>query len=296
MVKPTYFGFNAQTAKTNVFQHKITGPLDKTRKEASKEFKEMVRELRSNGIDILVLPSRKDVATPDAVFPNNWFSSHEDKIIVLYPMLTPSRRAERQPERLVALLKTAHIEKPKIIDLTKDEKKLNVLEGTGSLVLDREHSVAFAMESQRTSKAEFEKWCRIMKYKGVFFHAYDAKNFPVYHTNIIMTVGRKFAVVCLDAIKSGKEREVVRSRLEGLGKHVIPITMKQMYSFCGNLIQLISADGAPRIVLSAVALSAFTEAQKRELKGYGKLVVVNIPTIEKVGGGSARCMIAEIFR
>lgn len=295
MVTPSTFGFDVQTFATDPFEHVPRYSEKVTRNEALRQFRRMVKRLRSNGIRVLILQSRNDVITPDAVFPNNWFSSHARGRLVIYPMLAPVRRAERRIGKLGTLLKSAGIKKQKIIDLTADEKKLQVLEGTGSLVLDREHHVAFALASQRTSEAEFRKWCKLMGYRGVFFHAYMKKRFPIYHTNIVMCIGKDFAVVCLAAIRSKKTKERIKKELKNLGKQVIPITLKQLYSFCGNLIQLVSTDGETRIVLSRTADEAFTKMQKKELKNHGKFVIVDIPTIEKVGGGSARCMIAEVF-
>ena len=295
MVSPDKFGFNPETAGTNPFQHKSPLSPSKLRSLAVLEFKRMVEKLESEKIRVLVLGSRFDVVTPDAVFPNNWFSHHKDGRLVLYPMLAENRRKERQLNNLKSLLNDAGINHLKIVDLSKDEKQKQILEGTGSLVLDRENQVAFAMESPRTSEQEFDKWCREMKYEGVFFHAFDRNLKPIYHTNVIMSIGDKFAVVCFDAIADEKEIFKIKSKLKKLKKQIIPITVDQMDNFCGNILQLKSRAGSRKILMSDMSFKSFTPRQKTQLRKYGKIITVNIPTIETVGGGSARCMITEIF-
>lgn len=299
MVSPDHFGFNPQTAESNVFQNR---PHNETvaRDTALKEFAEMVNTLRNAGIQVSVLPSRTAVVTPDANFPNNWFSIHENKnrrggsIVVLYPMLTPNRREERQGAELRSALTELGISS-EIIDLSTDENKGNILEGTGSMVLDRINRIAYAMESARTTKEEFDKWLEIMDYDGVFFHAVDnqTKN-PVYHTNVVMSVGDGFSVLCSEAIPDPQERAMVENRLQENGE-LISITQEQMRKFAGNILHLKSLNGEPKIVMSQTAYGAFTSAQREQLGKYGTLVPVTISTIENVGGGSARCMIAEVF-
>ncbi len=298
MISPDQFGFNPETAVTNVFQHNLTeeGLSEQIiRDTALEEFQQMVTVLKEHQINVLVLPSRKDVVTPDAVFPNNWFSHHENNLLILYPMLTPNRRVERQPKALTALLASAGIPHPTVKDLANDEHKGNILEGTGSLVLDREHQVAFAMGSPRTTKAEFEKWCKEMDYQGIFFHAYDAKRFPIYHTNVVMSIGREYVVICLDSISDTNEKEKVIQTLKTLNKEIIPISIEQLKSFCGNILQALSTKGEVIIIMSDSAWEAFTPQQQKILHKYGEIIPVHIPTIEKVSGGSARCMLAEIF-
>jgi hypothetical protein len=298
MVSPDYFGFNEETAGTNIFQNRpedVGLSQNTLTKDAVKEFNGMVKLLKNEGIRVLVLPSREDVITPDAVFPNNWMSSHENNTIVLYPMFAPNRRAERQTASLINLLKGVKIQNPSIVDFTHDEQKGNFLEGTGSLVLDRENHVAFAMQSPRTTKVEFDSFCKKLGYKGVFFHAYDKENLPIYHTNVLMSIGDTFAVVCMEAIKSKRERNMLEKTITSLHKELIPISLDQMYKFCGNILQLESKNMIKKIVMSKNAYNAFTAKQKKQLTIYGKLVPVDIGTIEKISGGSARCMLAEVF-
>lgn len=298
MIRPDHFGFNPQTAESNDWQH-IPEDEIVTRKRALKEFSTMVSTLQKNKIDVAVLSSRTDVVTPDAVFPNNWFSVHESakqtSKIVLYPMLTPNRRAERQLGNLQAALKMIGIKDCEVIDMSGDEETGKILEGTGSLVLDRKNKIAYALESPRTIKTEFDTWCKEMGYTGVFFQAKNTvTNNPIYHTNVAMCIGDGFAVLCSDAITTTTEREMVKNSLREHGE-LIEISLEQLNQFAGNIIQLMSFKGEPKIVMSQNAFVAFTDSQKQILQKYGELVVVAIPTIELVGGGSARCMIAEVF-
>ena len=233
MISPDQFGFNHQTATTNVFQNKVNIEEKELQKKALQEFTNMVSLLKSKDINILILPSRKDVVTPDAVFPNNWFSSHGKGKIVLYPMLAVNRRAERQPDALKKVLSQAGINNLKIINMSNQENQGKILEGTGSLVLDRKNKVAYAMESPRTTKIMFDLWCKKMDYQPVFFHAYDKNNLPIYHTNVVMSVGDGFSVACLESIKDPSEKQMLKERLETDGRKLIPISLKQKYSFCG---------------------------------------------------------------
>lgn len=295
MIRPDHFGFNPQTALTNVFQHQPTDSKEHIRINALKEFDIMVNKLRDYDLRIVTLPSRNDVLTPDAVFPNNWFSHHEKNVLVLYPMLAQNRRNERQKDALLKLLTDNNIQKPEVLDITPWEDSEEILEGTGSIVLDREHTVAYAMESPRTTQTAFEKWCTKMGYTNIFFHAYDAKKVPIYHTNVLMSIGEKFAVVCLEAIESQKEQEQVRQSFLATDKTLLEISLKQVFQFCGNILNVRSRKEKQYIIMSETAHKSFDEPQKAILKQFGELIIVSIPTIEKVGGGSARCMLAEIF-
>lgn len=295
MISPDQFGFNSETAATNVFQHQSNLKQREVKDKAMNEFNNMVSKLESEGIRVLVLGSRVDVITPDAVFPNNWFSHHQDRSLVLYPMLAKNRRLERQYYNLKNLLNDAGINNIKKVDFTSDEEKGLILEGTGSMALDRENKIVYAMESPRTIKDEFYNWYKIMGYEPIFFHAYDKKNVPIYHTNVIMSVGKEFAVICLESIKSPQEKQTIIKKLTETGKKIIPVSIKQVFNFCANILQLVSKEGLSKIVMSRTAFNGFTNKQKSTLEKYGKLIIVDIPTIETIGGGSARCMLAEIF-
>lgn len=296
MISPDQFGFNPQTAASNNFQHKLDISAQEIQKRAMSEFENMVVLLRSKGVDVLTLPSRRGVVTPDAVYPNNWFSHHAGGILIVYPMLAPNRRLERQTQELKKLLIENEIPVSKLLDITSHEDDGHILEGTGSMVLDRENKVAFAMASVRTVKEEFDAWCRMMGYEGVFFHAIDSSKFPVYHTNIAMNMGAEFAVVCLESIPDEDERKTVEQKLKALGKEIVRISVAQIHQYCGNVLQLKSKDGKSMIVMSKTAHDAFTQENKDTLSKYGELIVAEIPTIEQVGGGSARCMMAEVFK
>ena len=295
MVRPNHFGFNPQTAKSNVFQHQVLETEAEVQDKALEEFKEAADLLTKNGIRVLILPSRNDVLTPDSVFPNNWFSHHADGKLIIYPMLAPNRRAERQIDKLKDLLSGSGIQVLETISLTEDEDKGNFLEGTGSLVLDRENRIAFAMESPRTSKQEFDKWCGVMGYEGIFFHAYDSEGFPIYHTNVTMSIGREYAVICLSSVKDPGERKFVEDKLRSLGKEIIELSVEQIYKYCGNTLQVLSSDGSSKIIMSKTAFEGFNALQIEKLKKHGEIITLEIPEIETVGGGSARCMLAEVF-
>jgi len=294
MISPDQFGFNPETSGSNSFQHIPSQSEIDTRQSALSEFHKTVDTLNAHGIATLVLPSRADVITPDAVFPNNWFSHHQEGALVIYPMLAPNRRAEKQIEPLKGLLAQVDIV-PDVINMSSLEGFGHILEGTGSLVLDREHKVAFATESPRTTREGFDAWLNKMGYDGVFFHADDKSGSPIYHTNVVMSIGEQFAIACLDAIQDPREKGRVADRLEALGKTIIPITTEQMGKFCGNVLQLASDRGEPKIIMSETAYNAFGAGNRQQLERFGDLVAVHIPVIEEVGGGSARCMLAEVF-
>ncbi len=295
MVKPNHFGFNPQTAGSNIFQHQVPGSENEVQHKALNEFNGAVKTLKEAGINVLILNSREDAVTPDSIFPNNWFSHHSDGRLVIYPMLAPNRREERQAKSLEDLLTENKIPITEVIDLTKDENSGNILEGTGSLVLDRENKIAFAMESPRTVREEFEKWCKIMSYEGVFFHAYDKDGFPIYHTNVTMSIGREYAVICLDSITDQGERQMVESKLKSLGKEIIALTKDQIYKYCGNTLQVLAENGSAKIIMSLTARDGLNPDQLKALEYFGEIIPLEIPVIETVGGGSARCMLAEVF-
>jgi len=296
LVKPDHFGFNNETAGSNSFMKPMKNrSKSQVREKALDEFALMVRTLTSSDINVLVMKSREDRVTPDSVFPNNWFSTHPDGSIVLYPMLAYNRRDERQPDKLKQLLSDSGFEVNTCMDWSHHEKEGLILEGTGSIVFSKDYKVAFAMASPRTDEKLFKKYCLYFGYEPVFFHAYDSFSKPVYHTNVIMAVGDGFAVLCSESIKDQTERTSVHSAIKKLGLERIDITLEQVSKFCGNIIQLNSKSKRKKIVLSSNAFEGFTDLQKRRLEQYGSLVEVDIRTIEHVGGGSARCMIAEIF-
>lgn len=295
MISPDHFGFNPQTADSNAFQRTIKASPEEIKRQALAEFQQTVGLLEANGVRVLVLPSNPNVFTPDAVFPNNWFSHHDDGTLVLYPMLAQNRRQEKQPVLLRQKLKEAKIPVKRVVDLSDYENWDQALEGTGALVLDRMQKVAFAVESPRATRAPFAHFCRELDYKGIFFHARDQDGQPIYHTNVIMSIGNDFAVLCPDSITDRTERTIVEEKLQALKKEIIPVTLEQMKQYGANILQLGTDSGEPIIILSRTALNSYTEDQKTRLSKHGRLVPFDIPVIETIGGGSARCILAEVF-
>lgn len=313
MIYPDTFSFNPETASDNKFMKPLVGYTpEQVHDGAIEEFENAVAVLNYNKLNVLVVHSPEGKDTPDAVFPNNWFSLHRD-VMVLYPMRNTSRSIERQPNAILNALAEANIETPEILDFSFHEKNrgieivedkekqvkfemsvcLEALEGTGSMVLDRTNRISYAIESPRTTKAVFDEWCKEMDYAGVFFHAENEKG-PIYHTNVIMGIGEKFAVICLDSVKDENEKMLVKESLEASGKEVIQITQDQVAAFCGNLLEVKTREGSPLIVMSKTASDNFSEEQLWALSNYGRIVSLNIPIIEHAGG-SARCIMAEVF-
>jgi hypothetical protein len=297
MISPDTFQFNEQTAATNSFQKDLSAGIEMKRK-VMKEFAGMVSELRAHHIHVITLSSRADVATPDAVFPNNWFSTHTangERTIIIYPMLAESRRLERQYDVLVQALQAEGIRIQHKYDLTRYEAQERFLEGTGSMVLDRINRIVYAALSPRTDQTVLDDFAETMNYTSVVFHSCDKQGNPVYHTNVVMSLGRQFAVIALDAVSDQVERDALTAMLKMTHKNIINITLDQMENMAGNILEVRSVENLSKIILSATAYNAFTPAQRQLLSTYGELVVVHIETIERLGGGSARCMLAEIF-
>lgn len=318
LIRPTGFGYDPQTAASNTFQQRITEPDVKRR--AAEEFDGLLEALRIWGIHFTVLDPL-DRNAPNGVFPNNWFSTHADGTVLLYPMLTPSRRAERDPD-LEKVLQREGFKPRQTLDFSGWEHRGLILEGTGSLVLDRVHKKAFACLSERTTERAVNAWCEQMGYTPITFVATEdgripdgggVRGIPVYHTNVVMSIGERFAVVCFDAMPFPAERQEVLEELQKSGKEVIAIGIEQMQHFLGNMLQLTSSVLLPRhsslslregrgeaggmsyIFLSETAFNQLKPEQRIALQKHGQLVPVPIPTIETVGGGSVRCMLAENF-
>ncbi|MBK8338568.1 MAG: amidinotransferase [Flavobacteriales bacterium] len=293
LIRPTGFGFDPETAASNGFQQLVNDP--DIRQQAEEEFDALLMALRAYGVTTTVLDP-VDPAAPNAVFPNNWFSTHADGTVVLYPMCTPSRRAERDRAFDEVLLREG-FQVRRLLDLSVLETDDRFLEGTGSLVLDRDRSVAYAALSPRTTERALNLWCGTMLGHQVPFLATmdgTLTGQPVYHTNVVMSIGEAFAAVCFAAMPYPADREDVRTELERADKEIIPISLQQMHAFVGNMLQLRSSKGA-FIFLSETAFHALAPDQRSKLEKHGQLVPVPIPTIERVGGGSVRCMLAENF-
>jgi hypothetical protein len=291
MVRPARFAANAQTLGTNFFQDAGTaGPAAAA--AAQREFDALATQLAAAGVRVHAFHGQHGLPVPDEVFPNNWLSLHADGTAVLYPLLAPSRRRERRPELLDALAADGY-RVNRIVDLTHFERQSEYLEGTGSLVLDRVRRVAYACLSPRTHAAALESFGARLGYAIVAFDAADRNGRAIYHTNVLMAVGATFAAICTAAIAGAAARRRVCEALAAGGHEVVDLTFAQLHAFAGNMLAL-DAGGKPVIALSAAALAALTPAQTRILEAHGELLPASIATIERYGGGSVRCMLAEV--
>ncbi|MDD3738241.1 MAG: arginine deiminase-related protein [Lentimicrobiaceae bacterium] len=291
MVRPLQFAYNEETAQNNHFQKK-SDPVSVGEK-AKKEFDDFVSLLRENDVEVIVVQDTIEPWTPDSVFPNNWFSSHATGELVLYPMFAKNRRKERKPEIMNLLIEK--LKHQKIVDLTEWEQKNEFLEGTGSMIFDRDNRIAYACRSPRTSEKVLSDFCSRMNFDSVVFDSTDPNGNLIYHTNVMMEVGTHIAIICLESIKNEKERENVVSRLKSTGKAIIDITFEQVTHFAGNMLEIKDKNGNPIMIMSASARRALTPEQEEIISKYNKIISPELKTIETNGGGSARCMIAEIF-
>jgi hypothetical protein len=292
LVRPAAFGANPETAATNAFQS-AAGAAREARDLARAESDALADRLARAGVEVVVLEDTPVPPRPDACFPNNWLSLHHDGTAVLYPMLAPSRRLERREEARNALEARGFAIR-RVVDLTAFEAEGAFLEGTGSLVLDHRARVAFACRSPRTQERPLLAFARELGYAPFVFDATGPAGEPVYHTNVVMSVGEGFAVACLDAVAEAGRRPL-RAALEAPGREVLDLDRAQMNAFAGNLLQLATRAGGRVIALSATALASLGPALRRALERHGELATVPVPVIERHGGGSVRCMIAEIF-
>ncbi len=288
MIRPVLFGYNEQTAASNSFQNsKLNENETYIQGQALIEFNTFSEKLRFEGIDVIEFEDTEKPHTPDSIFPNNWISFHEDNLIVLYPMLAENRRLERRNET-IDFFKN---EKTQVIDFSSFEKENKFLEGTGSIVFDYTNKVAYANVSPRTDKKLLQQLCEKLNYQCVVFAAVDNEGKDIYHTNVLMCVGATFAVICTECIKDSKN--VIQS-LKKSNKELIEITCAQMNSFAGNMYQLFNDKNESIIVMSEQAFKSLNEIQINEIQKHGKILHSPLYTIEKYGGGSARCMIADI--
>lgn len=293
MVRPASFGYNDETAANNFFQH--NPGLDRTvlQQKALAEFDSMVNLLREQDVDLIVLQDSKEPPKPDAVFPNNWISTSPDGKIFIYPMFAANRRPEKRDELLKQIAQDYVVWD--VQDWSEFEAEGRFLEGTGSMVIDHDHEMIYAAISERTNLSVLEKFASTNGFQAIVFLATDKEGHPIYHTNVVMAVGEKFAVLCEEAIEEEWELIAVKQLLESTGHTIIPITREQLYAFAGNLLEIKNKKGESLIVLSETALKALRTDQLQVLQSFGKLVPVAVPTIEQVEGGSVRCMMAEIF-
>lgn len=291
MIRPASFGFNEQTAESNAFQQSQAA-VPKAAQNALKEFDAFADLLKSKGVDVHVINDTIEPHKPDAIFPNNWVSFHDNGDVLLYPMQAENRRLERR-EDIVRKLEEQFAVKH-IIDLSRFELENKFLEGTGSMVLDRENRIAYACLSPRTDKEVLDTFCKHLNYTPVTFTATDANQQAIYHTNVMMCVGKQFAVICLNSIKNESEKQAVVKSLTDTGKEIVDITLKQMNHFAGNMLEVQGGDGRSLLVMSKSAHQSLTDAQINQLQQYTEILSADLTTIETLGGGSARCMLAEI--
>ncbi len=291
MIRPHCFYPNPETAADNAFQTTISpNEVSNVSAAAQKEFDHAVETLREGGVTVHLFDDTATPEKPDAVFPNNWFSTHDDGRVVLYPMYSAARRRERRHDVIEALRKNYRI--TDVLDYSAKEKDEHYLEGTGSLVLDHENKIAYAALSQRTHAEVLRKFCHDFDYKPVAFSSVSIDGRSIYHTNVMMCVGSKFALVGLETIPDESERTAVQHLLESTGKEVIELSAKQIAEFAGNTIELHN-EQEKLLVVSTRALAALTEAQRECIAKYARFIPLDLPTIE-LAGGSARCMIATI--
>ncbi len=291
MVKPIRFGYNPQTAGNNAFQKR--GFEKGAQDNALREFLSFTALLKANGITVVMAEDTEIPFTPDSIFPNNWFSTHDDGTLVLYPMFAPNRRKERKEVFLDLIKKNINVTRE--IDLTSWEEKNKFLEGTGSMIFNRENKIVYACRSPRTDDEVMEDFCNQLGYTPIIFDATDEDGNQIYHTNVMMSVGSRFAFICLEAIQDLEQREKVVKSLEATRKEILDITFDQMGDFLGNVIELHNEEGKKFIVMSATARKSLTEEQRKKLTSYCRLLSPQLDFIEANGGGSARCMIAELF-
>lgn len=295
MIEPVAFGFNAQTAENNYFQ---TNAQDhQTQARALAEFRGFVARLEAKDIRVIVVPDTPNPHTPDSIFPNNWVSFNQDGSVFLYPMFAPNRRDERRPEVLEAVRRAGHrIEK--VEDLSATEAEGRFMEGTGSIIFDHNEKIAYGSVSLRLDEALFREFCKKIGYRAVVFHSYQSvgeARLPIYHTNVMMCVAEKFVVICLDTIDDAEERKAVAEIIRSSGKEIIEITEAQMQQFAGNMLAVRNIHGQPFLVMSDTAFNSLTEDQLKRIGQYTEIIHANLSTIEQNGGGSARCMLAEVF-
>ena len=297
MIRPASFRMNEETAVNNAYQKAAEKGVD-TVQRAQAEFDGLVDALRENGIAVCIQEDDPDADTPDALFPNNWVSFHRDGRVGLYPMFAANRRRERREELLIRLSTDWDRELSEIVDFTEFEAHNVFLEGTGSLILDRTHNFAYAAIGPRTDQDAAHHFCQAFGYELIPFTASQTKgdtSDPIYHTNVMLAIGTEWAVVCDEIISDEKERHSVLDALSASGRTVLRITSDQVNGFAGNVLEVRNDSGECFVAMSSAAHSAFSPEQRETLSGLARLIHAPIPTIEQLGGGSVRCMLAEVF-
>ncbi len=292
MVRPSCFGYNEQTASTNAFQSEVQLGANDIADLALAEFDFAVEALKRRGVDVLVALDSEEPKKPDAIFPNNWFSTHADGVLVTYPMFAPNRRVERQQHIIELLQQTIHVRTH--LRLESYEAHDIYLEGTGSIILDRQNKIAYASKSPRTQEPAFTHFCDATNHYGVLFNAVDAHGQDIYHTNVLMAMGLDFVVICMDAIPAVQQPRL-RQQFAETGKTIIDITHEQVEAYAGNMLQVQTKKGEPVLIMSEQARKSLRADQILTLEKHTSILAIPINTIELIGGGSIRCMMAEIM-
>ena len=297
MVRPSSFRMNEQTAVNNYFQSDSDLGPEAIVQEARVKFDAMVTALRDAGVEVVVFDEPEGSDTPDALFPNNWISMHADKIVAIYPMYAENRREERR-EEVLDLLEKEGFQIEEIVDYTSAEEEGFFLEGTGSMILDHINRIAYCALSERADEELFIEFCEDFEYTPCTFNAYQSVNdqrLRIYHTNVMMCVADRYAVVCLECIDDASERKQLKNQLKDSGKTIVAITEDQMHQFAGNMLQVGDQDGNPILVMSDTTYNSLRPDQLRLLESFNPIIHPELNLIEQCGGGSARCMMAEIF-
>ena len=293
LIRPQSFGYNPETAVSNAFQQEMGLTSSEISEKVEHEFDGFVYKLKDAGVDVLVVEDTAYPAKADAVFPNNWFTTHTDGTMILYPMLSANRRLERRPD-IVKLLEK-EFEVKRIVDLSDYEKKGKFLEGTGCIVFDHPNRTAYASQSERTHPEVLDRVCQELGYQPITFDASDENGKPIYHTNVMMSIGTSFVICCMESIPEGAAKQNLLATFAAHGRDVLDISYRQMRRFAGNMLELTTTNGQTILVMSLSAHDVLNSAQREKLSSHAKLLPMDIPTIETIGGGSARCMIAEVF-
>jgi hypothetical protein len=294
MIRPARFGFNQETAVSNAFQSDNKSlSAEEISKAALIEFDNFVSLLRSKGIQVTVIADSPEPVKPDAIFPNNWISFHRNGFIITYPMQAEVRRLERQ-ERIIDQL-SEQFQIQAVFPLETFEDYDQFLEGTGSMIFDRLHKIVYACLSPRTHEAVLDKFCKLTGYEKVVFNAIDGKGKDIYHTNVMMALGEDFVVICLETIKDPLQRQAIKAAFAKTGKTIIRISLEQMMAYAGNMLQLRNKSGEHFLVMSTQAYQSLYPEQIQFIQQFTQILHSDIKTIETIGGGSVRCMMAEVF-
>ena len=295
MVEPIAFGYNSQTAQNNYFQ--VEQKEADVQEKALQEFNNFVEKLRAKGIQVITIKDTLEPHSPDSIFPNNWVSFHEDGRVALYPMFAMNRRVERRSD-ILDTLRDEGFNITEVNDFSNSEKEEKFLEGTGSMIFDHDFKIAYGSVSLRLDEGLFRDFCEKFGYTPVVFHSFQNvgnQRLPIYHTNVMMCVAEQFVVICLDCIDDELEREKVQEVIKSTDKEVIEISEEQMHQFAGNMLQVQNEEGTQFLVMSQTAYKSLTKEQIEKIESYCEIIYADLNTIELNGGGSARCMLAEVF-